>query len=229
MSLKKFKTGSNMYDWISHGICHLGGECSHHCQYCYVDNARFGRAEKFTGPIKLIESEFKINFGEGKTIFVEYQNDLFAKDVPVEWIRRVINHCNEWPKNTYVFQSKNPARFTEVDLPPNSILGCTIETNRIINGISEAPIPEERYLAMKKLSKGTKTFLTLEPILQFDVDILAKWIYEINPTFLNLGADSKSHNLPEPTVSDIMALVAKLKEYGIDLREKHNLQRLMPK
>jgi hypothetical protein len=63
--------------------------------------------------------------------------------------------------------------------------------------------------------------------MDFDVDIMAEWIDMIKPKFLNLGADSKKHNLPEPTVEKIHALVAKLKEYGIELREKHNLARLM--
>jgi hypothetical protein len=35
-----------------------------------------------------------------------------------------------------------------------------------------------------------------------------------------------SRQLPEPTVTKILALVDKLKEYGIELREKHNLKRL---
>ena len=87
-----------------------------------------------------------------------------------------------------------------------------------------APAPEERYKAMLQM-KGRK-FVTIEPVLDFDVDILAKWIGEINPEFLNLGADSKNHNLPEPTVEKIFALVDELKKYGIELREKHNLKRL---
>jgi hypothetical protein len=62
--------------------------------------------------------------------------------------------------------------------------------------------------------------------MDFDVDILASWIDRIRPEFLNLGADSKDHHLPEPAVDKIHALVRKLKEYGIELREKHNLQRL---
>lgn len=54
------------------------------------------------------------------------------------------------------------------------------------------------------------------------------WLQKDRPEFLNLGADSKGHGLPEPTVSKIHALVDKLKEYGIELREKHNLKRLKP-
>jgi len=72
-----------------------------------------------------------------------------------------------------------------------------------------------------------RKFVTIEPVLDFDVDDLAAWIGFIKPEFLNLGADSKGHGLTEPTVEKVHALVDKLKEYGIELREKHNLERLM--
>ena len=72
-----------------------------------------------------------------------------------------------------------------------------------------------------------RLFVTIEPVLDFDVNVLANWIAMIKPEFLNLGADSKNRNLPEPTVEKVMALVAKLHEYGIELREKHNLNRLL--
>ena len=111
-------------------------------------------------------------------------------------------------------------------------MGTTIESNRIYDGLSNAPTPEERMLAMSDVrwkDLGFRKFLTLEPILLFDVDILASWADKIRPSFLNLGADSKGHGLIEPTVDKIMALVEKLKEYGIELREKHNLQRLTQK
>jgi DNA repair photolyase len=231
MSLKKNKKGSNMYEWISHMHSHLGGECSHKCVYCYVDNPIGGRPEKFTGKVRLLEEEFAVNYGEGKTIFIEHMNDLFAENVDDDDIKRVISHCNMFPKNTYMFQTKNPARFHDwVDFfPNNTILGTTVETNRNIEGISKAPIPYRRFLGMQNLPNRFKTFLTLEPILDFDVEILASWIGMINPNFINLGADSKNHNLPEPTVEKIMEFVEALKGYGVELKEKHNLQRLKPK
>lgn len=226
MSLKKSK--GNMYPWVTHMHCHLGGECPHKCVYCYVDNPRFGRPARYTGPLRLIEKEFKINYGNGKTIFIEHQNDLFAADVPKEFIQRILAHCCSWPNNTYVFQTKNPVRYLNGFSFPNCILGTTIETNRDIPGISKAPSPARRMVAMEALCL-TRKFLTIEPVLDFDVDILAKWILQIHPEFLNLGADSKNRKLPEPTVEKITVLVAKLKEYGIELREKHNLERLKAK
>lgn len=229
MPLKK--SAGNMYPWVDYTHSFLGGECHHKCSYCYVDNPRFGRAERYTGSIRLIEAEFKVNYGTGKTIFIEHMNDLFAKEVPSEFIARIFEHCHKWPDNTYVFQTKNPARYMEGAFgtwPGNIILGTTVETNRNIPGISVAPAPKARVDALAKLYSGTKKFITIEPVLDFDVDEFAAMIASVKPFFVNLGADSKNHNLPEPTVEKVMALVAKLAEYGIELREKHNLQRLKP-
>jgi len=230
MSLRKNKVGSNMYGWITNMHSHLGGECIHRCKYCYVDNPISGRNPKFTGPIRLMEEELSVDYGNNKTIFIEHQNDLFAKNVPDEFIRRIVAHCVHYPGNTYMFQTKNPYRMLDwlMFLPSNSILGTTIETNRMMN-ISEAPCPYQRYKAMLEIPVKFKRFITIEPVLDFDVDIFAEWIGNMKLDFINLGADSKGHNLPEPTIEKVMQLVEKLKEYGIELREKYNLERLKNK
>jgi len=64
------------------------------------------------------------------------QNDLFAADVPPEYILRILAHCSAWPANTYVFQTKNPARYMEREwpFPAGSIFGTTIETNHDVFG-----------------------------------------------------------------------------------------------
>jgi protein gp37 len=190
-------------------------------------------AERYSGKLRLIEKEFDVNYGRGKTIFMEHCNDLFAKDVPDEFICRIINHCSMFPENTYVFQTKNPARFYGfLHLMPrnttNAILGATIETNRDMSEVSKAPPAQKRYEAMKNLS--CRKFITVEPILRFDLKILAKWIGEIKPEFVNIGADSKGHNLIEPTYGEIVALAEELRnKYGIKIIEKHNMQRLIDK
>jgi hypothetical protein len=177
----------------------------------------------------LIEAETKTRLGSGNVIFKEHMNDLFSVMVPPEIVQMVLVHCQKWPDNTYVFQSKNPDRFQYFNFPQSKLIfGTTIETNRNIpESISEAPQPHSRALAMiAKNMKSVDKFITIEPVMDFDVDILASWIDQIRPKFLNLGADSKNHGLPEPTVDKIMQFVEKLKEYGIELREKHNLSRL---
>jgi hypothetical protein len=216
-----------MYPLVSHTHSHLGGACPHQCVYCYVKSFPF-RLEKYQGPLRLIEKELFVNYGSGKTIFIENCNDMMAKDVPQSFINQIIVHCLKFPGNTYVFQTKNPERYLAMDslFPEGSILGTTIESNRWFTVMGNAPSPIDRMLAMERLP-GRK-FITIEPVMDFDVDCLASWIDRIRPEFLNLGADSKGHNLPEPSIEKIVALTEKLREYGIELREKHNLARLKP-
>jgi protein gp37 len=219
-----------MYDWVTHTHSALAGSCPHQCTYCYV--TALGRRwevvkNRHSGPIRLVEGEMETRFGEGRTIFIEHMSDLFAEQVPTEFIQRILAHCAAWPKNTYVFQSKNPARFAEFIpfLPAKSILGTTIESNRVITGVSTAPAPEERYLGMRDLKH--QRFVTVEPILDFDPAVLAGWIADIKPAYLNIGADSKMGNLPEPSKVTILDFLDRLKDAGITVRKKTNLQRLL--
>lgn len=229
----------NMYPWVTHTHAHLGGDCPHRCSYCYVGDLipkRFrpegaaGRPPKFSGPLKLIPGAFSVKYGSGNTIFVDHCNDLFAEDVRAEWIMDVLDHCAAWPGNTYVYQTKNPTRFQNflACTLPSCMLGCTIETNRDIPpAISAAPSPLARAKAMQRLSGARRLFVTVEPILDFDVPVLGQWLMEIGPEFVNIGADSKGHGLPEPPAEKVLALIAVLTGAGIAIRGKENLRRIL--
>jgi DNA repair photolyase len=227
------KSSGNMYPWVTHTHSHLGGECPHHCSYCYVDNPRFGRAKRYVGEVRIIPEELEVNYGSDRTIFIEHTGDLFASAIPATFIMAVLQHCWRYPDNIYVFQTKNPAGYIEfiAYFPVPSMLGTTIETNRSIAGISAAPNPALRYKAMMGLNEllmgvVNKVFITVEPILDFDVDILGSWIVDIRPDFVNIGADSKGHGLPEPSKEKVLALIQYLSEHGIEVRQKRNLDRL---
>ena len=230
MPLKK--SSGNMYPWVTHTHNHLGGECPHRCSYCYVDNPRFGRPARYTGPVRLIDDELRVNYGEGRTIFVENMGDLFAAGVPDSAIAAVLAHCCAWPANTYVFQTKNPLRVLDwvSKLPLTSLLGTTIESDRHYPEVMvDAPPPLERVGAMVLLASKAPhvvRFVTVEPMLACCPLHLTRWIYAINPWFVNIGIDSKGHGLPEPTADQIRELIAALKALGIEIREKHNLARL---
>ena len=227
MGLKVSK--GNMYDWVTHMHSHLAGECPHKCSYCYVQRNKFGVSERYKGEPRLIESELNENYGTGKTIFIEHMNDLFAEKVKGRWIIAILKHCREYD-NDYVFQTKNPERvyFYYHALPKKSLLGTTIETNRNINNISKAPIPQKRYEYLKKLRKeGVRVFITIEPIMDFDVDILSKWIIDIRPEFINIGADSKGCGLLEPSAQKILEFINILNENKINIKKKTNLSRLL--
>ena len=68
-------------------------------------------------------------------------------------------------------------------------------------------------------------FVSIEPILDFDVDVLVSWIKQINPEFVSIGADSKSHNLPEPPAWKVKKLIEELKKIT-NVKIKDNLKRL---
>jgi protein gp37 len=219
-----------MYPWVSHMHAHLGGECPHRCSYCYVDSPRFGRPVKFTGPLRMLPGELDVNYGAGRTIFVDHCNDLFAEDVPAALIMDVLNHCASFPGNTYVFQTKNPGRFGEFAAwaPPTCLVGCTIETNRnTACRVSQAPPPQTRAMDISAVRFSRRVFVTIEPIMDFDVPVLGEWLMEIRPEFVNIGADSKGHHLQEPAAEKVLALIDVLRAAGIKIRGKHNLARIV--
>ncbi len=231
MSLTKAK--GNMYDWVTHMHTHLGGECPHKCSYCYVQRNRFGVSPKYKGQVRLLTPELDVNYGKGKIIFIEHMNDLFADGVDADWIRPILEHCNKYPDNKYVFQTKNPHRATAFtyQFPPNIMIGTTIETNRfaLTESNSKAPDPSDRveYIKMLRVHDGYKTFITLEPIMDFDVNIMTDWIISAAPSFVNIGADSKGTGLIEPSADKILALVENLRVANITIKKKVNLGRIL--
>lgn len=223
------KAMGNMYDWVTDMHTHIGGECPHKCVYCYVGKGRFGRAPRYTGKLRLIPEEFKVKYGSGRTIFIEHKNDMFASDVKDSMIEAILKHCREYDTNHYVFQSKNPERALQFYglFPSHSMFGTTIETDRSMKDVSNAPTGFCRYSGIKALrSINLKTFITIEPILDFD-DELAEWVIDAQPDFANIGADSKGCGLPEPSKEKILALIDALKKGGITIKEKSNLSRLL--
>lgn len=225
-----------MYPWVKTMHTHLGGECPHKCVYCYVQRNRFGVAPRYKGDLRMYAFEVKENyyrFGKNSIVFIEHMNDLFCDEVPHGWIQEVIDHVNRYPDNEYVFQTKNPERilnyinYLRID-EKKLLIGTTIETNRDMKEFSGAPDPRDRYSAIQTLNIwGYRTFITIEPIFKFDLKILLEWIVNAQPDFVNIGADSKGCNLPEPSKKDILGLIENLQRYKIPIRKKANLKRLL--
>jgi DNA repair photolyase len=220
-----------MYDWVTHMHTHLAGECPHKCSYCYVQTGPAQMSGKYKGPIRLIESELYVDYGAGKIIFIEHMNDMFAEGVPSEFIDKIFGHVCSYPSNIYVFQTKNPYRAYYGFLPAfprNFMVGTTAETNRSVDAISKAPHPTERLEMIREFSsRGIKTFITIEPIVDFDLAPFVKLIRDALPSFVNIGADSKRCGLPEPNGDKVRALVAAIAGAGIEIKKKHNLERLL--
>ncbi len=212
------KTKGNMYSFVTHTWNPVKGKCSHDCSYCYMKRWPQKR-------IRLVGQEFKTKLGENNFVFVGSSTDLFANDVPSDWIQKTLFHCVKYYNNKYLFQTKNTKRFEEFKdiFPKKTILGTTMETNREYTGKCLTPILRAGYLAELD---SFERMVTVEPIMDFDLEIFVDQIKSVNPSWVNIGADSQGHGLPEPSKEKILALIKELESFTT-VKKKDNLKRLM--
>ena len=90
-------------------------------------------------------------------------------------------------------------------------MGATIETNRA-NDFSRAPPVAERAKAMIDLQYERK-YISVEPIMDFDIEIFAKWIEDIAPFHVAVGYDNWNNRLPEPPLSKTLQFIERLNEF----------------
>ena len=234
MIMLKEPTG-NMYEFITHTWNPIIGKCPHDCKYCYVIY-KYGQMKNET--LRIDKDCLNEDLGTGKFIFVGSGVDLFANDIPEEWINRVLDKCHQdnndlfGVRNRFLFQSKNPSRMLQfIDHPvfQSSVVCTTIESNRYYPSImNHAPHVEERAIAMSEIaSNGIETYLTIEPIMAFDREELVRLIRMCRPTQVNIGANTYTKiRIPEPTREEIFNLVNEIKnECKVEL--KSNLDRLL--
>ena len=211
----------NMYDFVTHTWNPIKGKCPHDCSYCYMK--RWGTLK----PLRLDEKEMRTDLAKANFIFIGSSTDIFAENVPTEWIERVLGKCRPCTSNDgYLFQTKNPERFLEFVgyFPHRTVLCTTIETNRWYPEImNNAPSPFNRVSAMRELLYPK--YVTIEPIMDFDLPEMVDLIRECNPVQVNIGADSGHNNLPEPSRDKILQLIKEL-ERVTTIHRKSNLGRI---
>jgi DNA repair photolyase len=181
-------------------------------------------------PVHFDRKELNTDLGTGNFIFVGSSCDMWADAIPDEWIEKTLVHCQNFD-DKYLFQTKNPKRLLDyiyTSVINNKCVVCTtIESNRDYREImNNAPSIKYRIGAMQQLSEIIDTYITIEPILDFDLDELVDWIWECDPRLVSIGADSKGHNLSEPNAKKVLQLIAELKKFTT-VYEKPNLKRLL--
>jgi len=150
-------------------------------------------------------------------ITIGLTGDISFMDLTDFW--KVIEYCRKWKDSTFLIQSKKPWYFLQflehiapLRIPDNLILGTTIETNKPTNKYSKAPEPVLRGYAMKLLD--CRKEVTIEPITDFDMDIMVKWMKAIAPEICYIGYNSKDKiMLPEPSLEKTQELIEKLQEF----------------
>ena len=228
MPLKKPK--GNMYpfvDWLWNPVT---GRCQHDCSYCYVKRITKRFRHEQAKP-HLVEAEIRTNLGRGNKIFVCSGCDLFAQDITDEYILAVVNRCRHFPNNEYLFQTKNPERFTSPLIglsAEKDILCTTIETDQHLPEImhnAPSPFTRAKYLSTMR-DHGFRTMVTVEPIIDFNLEFMLFMLKKIEPEQVNIGADSGHNGLPEPSAEKVRELITRLKTFT-RVVEKNNLWRLL--
>lgn len=199
--------------------------CQHDCSYCWarrLAETKLRHTKKYEGfKPRIWEKEFKRKFKPEALVFVSDMGDLFGCWVDQTWIWQVLSHIRKFPQTTFLLLTKNPERYFEFNIPQNCILGTTIESNRHYPDISKAPSPKERYhvfhmLNSHRMFNGEKIYrlmISIEPIMQFDLPILTKWIKNVEPEFVYVGYDNYGHGLIEPSLEKTNLLIQFLKGF----------------
>lgn len=188
--------------------------CRFDCRYCRPSfQAQAKRQRKRCGqcynyephehPKRLTDSLPRTGYAQ--FIFTAASGDVAF--CSTAYLERVVARMREEKDKTFLLQSKNPATFKRVEFPRNVILGTTIETNRdrLCAGVAKAPPPSKRYEALRDLDHPLK-MVTIEPVLDFDLEVLLQWITEIKPVMVWIGYDSRRCNLVEPALEKVREL-----------------------
>lgn len=207
--------------------------CRFDCTYCNARKAaetRFRHIPRYSDGFtpKLIEEELNRKFKPGEFIFVAYMGDIaFATR---EEFLRILAKIRQFPETLFLIQSKNPKQFYDwrfdwgITLPPNVYLGTTIESNRDYH-LTKAPSPIERFRYLAGYPHKLK-FLSIEPIMDFDLDDMVNWVALMQPDIIELGADNYHNHLVEPPWWKVEKLLNVLRGVCPRVIEKDGLERL---
>ncbi len=204
--------------------------CLHDCTYCWARKLATG---KLKDTAKYRENgfaptfhpgELKAKFKPGEFVFVSSMGDIgFANNYEWEAIFRVIR---SFPETKFLIQTKSPMLFLNNWAWPSHVYhGTTIETNRKYEDLSKAPPVTRRYHDME-YNPHLHKFLSIEPVMDFDLETLVCWIKDIRPEIVEVGADNYHNNLPEPPWEKVQQLLEALRHFVPQVIEKDGLTRL---
>ncbi len=201
--------------------------CHFQCTYCWARKLAETKLKRSypNGFIPCTHPDrFSKRFKPSDFVFVCDMGDIsFAP--PLVW-KVVADHLYQYPDTTFLLCTKSPHIFSHSVPWGNLLFGCTIETNRHYPKISKAPPVHERYKQMA-LIYGRK-FLSIEPVMDFDLNNFVQWVINIKPEIVEIGADNYRCGLPEPSPQKLAKFLVELRDYVPTVIEKDGLNRLLP-
>lgn len=203
--------------------------CDFNCSYCNARRLALTRLKhnpRYKDGFKphLVESELSRKFKPSDFIFVAYMGDIAW--CPREYVERILARIRILPGNNFLFCSKNPGVYEKwnVEFPSNLYLGTTLESNRDYR-LTKAPPPLIRLKDLVKIPWPRKV-VSIEPIMDFDLEIFVSWLHWLKPAIIEVGADNYHNHLREPSGSKVASLLEHLRGFCPTVVEKEGLERL---
>jgi len=214
---------NNMYKLSVHQWNPFAG-CEHGCIYC---KSSFQRQLKRWAKDHCPECyEFtphphagRLNQRLPNTNYMEFIFTCSSGDIAccddTQYLQRIIDKIRQQRNKTFLTQSKDPKTFNRAIFPKNVILGTTLETNKddLCERISKAPKPSQRYKDFLQVNHPLK-MVTIEPVMDFNLNVVIDWVKNINPCVVWLGYDSGKNRLPEPELEKVRNLHWELASRG---------------
>ena len=207
--------------------------CTHGCLFCWAMMLMSRWGKSFEPQIREHFLKDKMP-DDGTWIFVGSMGDTFCEGMPDEWILKLLNFIkNCKANNKFLLQTKNPNRFPdfigELEIIKDKIIvGTTLETTWGTPWSSAPPTDSRVGHLIRMKQRGFKTFLSLEPIADFDFTTMKRWINKIQPEAIEIGKENYTHFITPPPDEKIVALVTWLNEQGYTTILKENLDYLYP-
>lgn len=202
--------------------------CEHDCVYCKDSFQRQAKRQKqncldcYSFKPHCHEKRLTASVpatAKNEFIFVAASGDICF--CPDDFFQKIIARIASEKNKTFLLQSKNPSTFARIakPIPANLLLGITLESNRDYPGISKAPSQRQRISDFAKIVHSRK-MITIEPILDFDLDEFVKIIKTLNPVLVWIGYETKRRcKLPEPEPAKTMLLINRVREF-VEVQEK---------
>ena len=201
--------------------------CSFNCSYCWARNLAETKL-KASYPNGFIPefhtNRLKVKFKPDDFVFVCSMGDISF--TTLEQYDQIDDVLLKFPDTKFLLCTKHPDIYVcGYPFPDNVYHGVTLETNRS-TPMSKAPSPLQRYQIMT-LDEHPHKFISIEPIMDFDLNPFVQMIFDINPEIVEVGADNYGNNLPEPSTDKIEILLTELRKFGRTVIKKDGLERLL--
>lgn len=201
------KQGPNKIDWTDYTWNPISG-CLHRCPYCYM----LRMEKRFPG---IMAPAFKTHcladphrLKKPSRIFVSSSGDMWGEWVERGHIQAVLESCEQAPRHTFQFLTKNPRRYMEFPQIDNAWYGTTCDgTERTKFNISDLVRSVHRCHSIR--------FVSFEPLLApISPDLFGiSWII--------IGANSNP-GAKKPPVEWAYHLISLAEEKGISVFVKNN-------